>query len=65
MTRPVEADTVVTLSSSDTNVATVPGSVTVLTGQTLASFDITGVAPGAVDITAILGRTRRSSPGAS
>lgn len=44
---PSEAtDTVVALSSANAGVATVPSSVTILAGQTGATFTVTGVAPG-------------------
>jgi hypothetical protein len=42
----------VTLMSSNTAVATVPGSVTVAAGQTSAAFTVTGVAAGTSAITA-------------
>ena len=44
--------TVVSLTSSDPSVATVPASVTVPAGQTAAHFDITGVSPGTAAISA-------------
>jgi Thrombospondin type 3 repeat len=55
LTGPATFNTQVTLLSSNGSVATVPSDVTVLMGQTQASFDITGVATGSVDITATLG----------
>jgi hypothetical protein len=55
LTDPAAADTVVTLSSSDVTTATVPATVTVSTGQTVGSFDITGLQAGPVTITATLG----------
>jgi len=55
LTAPAAAETAVSLISSAPSVATVPGSVIVSTGQTLASFDITGLQTGSVEITAILG----------
>jgi len=55
LTAPATADTVVSLLSSDTNVATVPATVTVPMGQDIGSFDITGLQAGNVDITATLG----------
>ena len=48
-------DTVVTLVSSDTTIATVPASVTIVAGQHSATFQVTGVAVGGpVTITATL-----------
>jgi hypothetical protein len=50
---PVAAtDTVIALQSSDPTVATVPGTVTILAGQTSATFTITGVSGGTATITA-------------
>ena len=57
LTAPATADTFVTLTSSDSTIATVPvsGGVTVSNGQTVAPFDITGLQTGSVEITASLG----------
>jgi hypothetical protein len=45
-------DTVIALQSSDPTVATVPATVTILAGQTSATFTITGVSGGTATITA-------------
>jgi subtilisin-like proprotein convertase family protein len=49
LSRPVTADVVVTLLSSDTSAATVPASVTLPAGSTLATFEVKGVQDGMVD----------------
>ena len=56
LTAPATVDTHVSLVSSHPEIATVPlaGEVVVTAGQTLASFDITGLQTGSVDITASL-----------
>src|SRR5262249_20933110 len=48
-------DTIVTLVSSDTTIATVPATVTILANQHSATFQVTGVAVGGpITITATL-----------
>lgn len=51
----------VSLSSSNTSIATVPGSVLVPEGAQSASFTITGVAAGSVSITANFGGSRTAT----
>lgn len=53
--------TSVTLASSNTTVATVPGSVSVLANQLSAHVTVTAIAPGQADITASLNGTSASS----
>jgi hypothetical protein len=51
---PATEDTVVTVESSNPEVAQVAGSVTVPAGQTEAEFTVTGLSPGSAQITATL-----------
>jgi trimeric autotransporter adhesin len=51
----------VTLTSSNTGVATVPGSVAVAAGQTSATFTVTGVAAGSSTITAAVSGSQGSA----
>jgi len=51
LTGPAQQNRVVTLSSSDTNVLTVPASVTITTGQQSAQVTVTGVAASAQAVT--------------
>jgi len=56
-------DTIVTLTSGDPTIATVPASVTILAGQTSASFQVNGVAVGGpVTITATLPPSFNAQP---
>lgn len=56
-------DTIVTLTSSDPTIATVPATVTILAGQTSASFQVNGVAVGGpVTITATLPPSFNAQP---
>src|SRR4051812_27235146 len=58
LTEPAANDTVITLSASPSNGATVPGTVTVLTGQSQATFQVTdGGVGGQTTIGATLGAT--------
>ncbi|MGH9443467.1 MAG: putative Ig domain-containing protein [Thermoanaerobaculia bacterium] len=55
ISNPQKTDTVITLTSSDPSIGTVPASVTILADQTTATFNATGVAPGGpITITASL-----------
>ena len=48
-------DTLITLTSGNPSIGTVPASVTILAGQTTATFNATGVSPGGpITITAAL-----------
>jgi len=51
----------VKLSSDNTQVATVPGSVKVTGGQTSATFTVTAVGPGQANITGTLGESRTAN----
>jgi hypothetical protein len=51
----------VKLSSDNTQVATVPGSVKVTGGQTSATFTVTTVGPGQANITGTLGESRTAN----
>jgi hypothetical protein len=51
---PASADTVVTIESSQPEVAGVPASVVVPAGQTAAEFTVTGLSPGTSQISATL-----------
>jgi len=57
----VATDTMVSLSSSNTNVATVPASVIVPAGTKVADVPVTGVAVGTAQITASLSNNSTSS----
>jgi hypothetical protein len=52
MSRPVDIDTDVSLSSDDTGIATVPATVTVLNNQQVAEFAVTAVSIGITQIVA-------------
>lgn len=63
LSNPVSSATVVTLSSSNTAVATVPASITVQSGQSSAQFNVTGVGIGSTTITATLPNTNSATAG--
>lgn len=62
---PQPSDTVVTLVSSDTAIATVPATVTIPAGQAQVAFNVTGVALGSASVTATLPASLGSSQAAS
>jgi hypothetical protein len=62
LSRAAEADTVVTLVSSNTSALTVPASVTVLAGQATAAVPLTGLVAGSANVSATFnGETRSGS----
>jgi uncharacterized protein (TIGR03437 family) len=50
----LDSNTTLTLSSSNTSIATVPNTATIAAGQRSVSFQVTGVAAGGATITAML-----------